>query len=588
MKCPVCGTYNRASFPKCFRCGAILPKPKRPEVKKEPVLKPPSSTTQVFVESEKNRNRDFELPNSEDKRSVKQRRDHGQDIQAGLAEIDEVAFPISPVQDNLYTSAFDGYDGYEQGQQGLRQGALPKHAQGGGIRLRKGRVSSNLSRRLLVILSVVLLLSSAVLAAYVFWIKPVLVQSGLIKEKQTGSVVPSILDDAAAHTITIPAEDGVQIYIKELRKSYTAVDGAVVFQIADHFWYDNIEEDRGKEEIYIEDGIEKKRVIDQLLIPPVMDVEVTPYYRAASGEQRAMDPISYQIDVRESPLTLIRPETPYAETNLKQYSLRFKVEPNSRVKVNDVDLTAYVNAQEGLVTYNADLGNTGDTVFTIEVRSPYYRMTVQDVTLYREPQTISLEIDGTVDDESSRSQMAIFCRTIPGVKITVLSPHDKLNTDKLSTTGEFNFNAIFDHYGVNTVRIMAESVNPAVETAPTILSFDVTYTPNVDEYTRKAWALNDGFGYSDLLANMQRRIDSTQVYVFTGVVEEFLTESPQLAIFDASDGKVASPLRVLVENQSKTDWVIGQKYTIYAEAYGIYGINNPMPRLLGRFTYKKK
>jgi hypothetical protein len=71
-------------------------------------------------------------------------------------------------------------------------------------------------------------------------------------------------------------------------------------------------------------------------------------------------------------------------------------------------------------------------------------------------------------------------------------------------------------------------------------------------------------------------------------VEEFLTESPQLAIFDASDGKVASPLRVLVENQSKTDWVIGQKYTIYAEAYGIYGINNPMPRLLGRFTYKKK
>lgn len=586
MKCPVCGTYNRASFPKCYRCGAELPKPKKPEVKKEPALKPLSATTQVVVEPEKRQKPDvLQPPSIEDKRSVKQRRDHGKDIQSGLADIEEVAFPVSPVREVLYDQTFDGYDGYEQSQPGLHQSIPSKKSQPGGIRLHKGRAKRSLSRRLLVILSVILLLSSALIATYVFWIKPALIERGVLKQKQSGSVIPSILDDAAAHTITIPAEDGAQIYIKELRKSYTAVDGAVVFQIADHFWYDNIEEDRGREQIYIEDGVEKRRIVDQVLIPPVMDVEITPYYRAASGEQIAMDRITYQINVPQSPLTLIRPDSTYAETNLKQYSLRFKVEPNSRVKINDVDLTAYVNAQEGLVTYNADLGNTGATIFTIEVRSPYYRMTVQNVTLYREPQTIPLEIDGTIDDESSRSQMAIFCRTLPGVKITVLSPHDKLNTEKLATTGEFSFDALFDHYGINTVRIMAEMVNPAVEVEPTILSFDVNYTPNVDEYTRKAWALNDGFGYSDLLANMQKRIDSTQVYVFTGIVEELITDNPQLAIFDAADGKVASPLKVLVENQSKTDWVIGQKYTIYAEAYGVY---DSMPRLLGRFTYRKK
>jgi hypothetical protein len=42
---------------------------------------------------------------------------------------------------------------------------------------------------------------------------------------------------------------------------------------------------------------------------------------------------------------------------------------------------------------------------------------------------------------------------------------------------------------------------------------------------------------------------------------------------------------VLVENQTKTEWVEGQRYRIYGDAFGMY---DGYPWLIGRFTYKPK
>ena len=40
---------------------------------------------------------------------------------------------------------------------------------------------------------------------------------------------------------------------------------------------------------------------------------------------------------------------------------------------------------------------------------------------------------------------------------------------------------------------------------------------------------------------------------------------------------------VMVENQTKTEWVLGQRYRLYGDAYGMYG---SVPRLIARYTYK--
>jgi hypothetical protein len=39
---------------------------------------------------------------------------------------------------------------------------------------------------------------------------------------------------------------------------------------------------------------------------------------------------------------------------------------------------------------------------------------------------------------------------------------------------------------------------------------------------------------------------------------------------------------VMIENSSKTTWVVGEKYRIYGDAYGLY---DTMPRLTVRYTY---
>ena len=39
---------------------------------------------------------------------------------------------------------------------------------------------------------------------------------------------------------------------------------------------------------------------------------------------------------------------------------------------------------------------------------------------------------------------------------------------------------------------------------------------------------------------------------------------------------------VLLENSSKTTWMVGTKYRIYGEAFGLY---DTMPRLTVRYTY---
>ena len=40
--------------------------------------------------------------------------------------------------------------------------------------------------------------------------------------------------------------------------------------------------------------------------------------------------------------------------------------------------------------------------------------------------------------------------------------------------------------------------------------------------------------------------------------------------------------QVLLENRSMDTWVIGQRYRVYADVFGLY---NGIPRLIGRYTY---
>jgi hypothetical protein len=310
-----------------------------------------------------------------------------------------------------------------------------------------------------------------------------------------------------------------------------------------------------------------------------MEVELTPFIRTSSGEQKQMDPVRYTIDIPLSPITLINPDVTYLEVSTPVYNIRFHVMQNSKVFINEEDFSSFVNTQNGYISYNAAVQPVGNNVINITVRSQYYRENSVTITIYRAVQDIPLDLASTLDDESSRSTMTIHATTRAGATITVLSPHENLDTSQLGSTGVFSFDAVFPKIGMNTVEIRADFPDKN----PTTVKYDIYYLPDPDIYTKKAWAL-DSWGYPDLLANMNTRVANTQIYVFTGPVREIISNKPQLAILDAADSSGNERL-VLVENQTKTEWVLGERYRIYADAYGVYG---NIPRLIARYTYPPK
>ena len=375
------------------------------------------------------------------------------------------------------------------------------------------------------------------------------------REARRASVTASIKDDLAAHTVLIPGEDGQQIYIRELRASYVVTGGFATVEVPDHIWYDDMTDYVGES----------------------MEVTLTPYVKTSGGQQRPMDLITYEISIPISPITLNTPDSLRTNVSTAMYSIQLTVRPGSTVSVNGENVTDTVNAETGSLIYNATVQPKGDNEFVFKVRSQYCRENTLTVTLYREPQEIPLDLSADTYSSTSKKAIEIRATTVPGATVEVLSPYTDLNITNVDTTGAFSFMAVFDHIGYNTVTITASM--PGKKTS--VVDYTIYYLPNPDDYTPKAWPLYDEAVYAELLANNPVRTEKTQVYVVKGVIAEILSDKPQMAVvYTGSDGQ---SLPVLLENYTKTTWKLGEYYSIYGDANGTY---SSMPKLSARYTYK--
>jgi len=131
------------------------------------------------------------------------------------------------------------------------------------------------------------------------------------KEESAAIVTASIKDDLAAHTIMIPAEDGTQIYIRELHTSYIATGGFATIEVADHTWYD-----------------------DEPYVGETQLITLTPFIKTSSGQQKPMDVIQFYIDIPLSPVTLVSPDSVRTDVATTMYTMQFKVRPGSTVTIN--------------------------------------------------------------------------------------------------------------------------------------------------------------------------------------------------------------------------------------------------------------
>ncbi len=610
MRCPKCNQWNRASLPKCIRCGTPLTTdtPVAPSWRAQ--LQDSKAKEYIRVDE------DGGISVSPDDREVlaaemtelKARKEAGEELQRRLREEAEARTPpsanvrvpqVPAPEEPLFGLTEEGITRTEEipeeapapespaaeGQTPFRRSRNPRGTrvvlsssqwedsraydpvvdamqqtnvfqQPPNLKELGPLPSRRVSRRRVIQMITLTLVVGVVLLVGYFGYTIYESQRAAEAEKNRALVTASIMNDQAAHTILIPGEDGQQIFISndEIRASYTVVGGFATIEIADHVWYDNIPD----------------------ITEETMSVTLLPYVKTASGRQKPMAPITYDITIPLSPIKLVTPESLRTEVTTAMYSMLFQVRPKSKVTINGVDVSDTVN-ENGELTYNATVQPIGDNVYNVRVRSPFCRDNTMAITLYREVQEIPLDLSATTYTSTNKKAVLINCTTIPGAEIDVLSPFtDWIETD-LNTTGEFSFNAVFDHIGYNTISITASY--PGKKTSR--VDYTIYYVPDPNVYTRAAWPLNADRDYNELLNNIDVRAAKSQVYLGVGTIAYFVSETkPQMAVMYCSDDGKTRP--VLLENQTKTTWKVGEYYKIYCDAYGTY---NGMPWLIARYTY---
>lgn len=442
---------------------------------------------------------------------------------------------------SAYLPSFANQDEYENSMR-LKNAALS----------RKPRRHSG--RRILRFLVLLGMLGVAGWLAVAFVI-PMLTADQNVDER-TAVVIPTIRDDMAAHTVTIPGEDGQRITIRELRTSAIVTGGVATFDILDHVWYDNYED-------YLQD---------------TMTVTLTPYVITDSGKQQALEPIHYEIDIPLSPIELSTPDSPYQVVSTALYNIVFYVREGSTVTINGEDYSDLVNTEGGKVSYNATVQPIGENNFEIRVRSQYCRENTLTMTLYREKQEIPLDLASDIASTNDDGFMTVRGTTLPGAVVKVLSPYSDLDITNTAVDGSFSFVAKFDKIGVNTIIITADYPGKAT----TRVEHNVTYVPNVDIYSRKAWSMKDM--YTNYMDNLSTRVANQQIYICQkAIVTSIETTKPQRAFVNV--GTEESPMLVYVENGSRTTWEVGKCYDLYGDAYGMY---DSKPWLIVRYTYEKE
>ncbi len=602
MKCPTCGSWNRDTFPRCYKCGTPLPQDRliMPEEQASDLDEyihrnnDPKNYIRVNDEGQETALNDTKDELALEMQNLSKRKESGREKQRSLRQ-SGASRGIAPTTRNI-----EFYNRRKpSGQSVPHNFRYSEEDVEGEIRPNARRVTSTLNqegpyrdyytmdvaqpqvyysniagrhsdgppeitlhlprnrmrRRIVRSIVILLFLTAIGLSAYHLVYLPYIntaEEESLVSKVE---ITPSILGDSAAHTIKIPGEEGTIIYIKELHNPYTVTGGYATIEVPDYIWYEN----------------------ENAIIDEEVTATITPFLKTSAGEQVALEPFTYQVAVPASPLILVTPDTGYAEVSTKTYRIQFRVEKNSTVTINGEDLSDLVSTQDGLISYNANISPIGNNYFEIKTRCQYYRESTTTVVIYRAVQDIPLDLSETLDNRSTNENaiMTITATTLPGATITIQSPYENLDTSKLNTTGEFSFDAKFQVIGTNTITITASYPGKT----PSVVNYDVYYVPPAKDYTRKAWGL-DAWNYSELLSSISTRVATSQIYVCKGEIISIISSSPQLAIMETGDA--SSSRQVLLENRSTDTWAVGQSYRVYADVYGLY---NGIPRLVGRYTY---
>ncbi|MBQ2955319.1 MAG: zinc ribbon domain-containing protein [Clostridia bacterium] len=380
--------------------------------------------------------------------------------------------------------------------------------------------------------------------------------SQTLKMYETGMLAKPLLeavtlsDGRPGHVVTFFGEDGDSIYIEELQRSYLVVGGRAKVEIADSYWFE-----KASEEVQL------------------AEIALTPVKTLVNGGKELLPVVYFTVEVPTSPFRLISPGENQEPILSSEYQLEFEVVPGSTVLVDGVDVTDLVSSM-GEVSVNVAVYPQGDNPISILVRTAHHKETRADIVLYRQPMEIDLALAINTSKKSVINAMTIRGSVAPEATISVDTPYleGSLTQDE---NGSFSFVATFDTIGYNTVRFRAQQEGKQ----DSIISFEVYYLPTLNEYSRKAWAMD----YTQLTRCWD--IWAGRIFKCTGTVDAILSYDPQVIVLDVS--KDNSGDFIVIENLSNLSITeVGGKFDFYADVSGMREeyMNRKYPYLIGRYA----
>ena len=362
----------------------------------------------------------------------------------------------------------------------------------------------------------------------------------------------TLSDGRPGHVIHFYGDDGDMFYIEELQRSYLVVGGEAKVEIPDSYWFEKASE-----------AVE------------LAEITLTPIRILKNGGKELQQNVDLTVEVPTSPFRLISPGEKQEAILSSEYQLEFEVVPGSTVLVDGMDVTDLVSSM-GEVSVNVAVYPYGDNPISILVKTAHHKETRADIVLYRQPMEIDLALSINTAKTSVLNAMTIRGMVDPEATVSVDTPHleGSLTQDE---KGNFSFVASFETIGYNTVRFRASQEGKQ----DSIISFDVYYLPTLNEYSRKAWAMD----YTQLTRCWD--IWAGRIFKCTGTVDAILSYDPQVIVLDVSKDQSGDFL--IIENLSNLSITeTGGKYDFYADVSGLRDeyMNKAYPYLIGRYASK--
>ncbi|MGI5899648.1 MAG: hypothetical protein ACOX8S_06960 [Christensenellales bacterium] len=300
-----------------------------------------------------------------------------------------------------------------------------------------------------------------------------------------------------------------------------------------------------------------------------MSVQLTPVFYHPSGKQELGGALSYELLIPQTKIELIQPESDSASVQTSITPVKFRVSPGSRVLVNGSDVSDFTDSN-GNVLQNIDTSEFGDIAVVIRAQTPGHTATEKTITLNRPYMDIPIELAATVSGSSTSKTVELRGTTLPGATISLDTSQS--GEGEVDSDGSFTVKALMTRIGVNQVIIRATM--PGKE--DTLYHLTIDYAPKLDEYSKQAWPI-DSQNFGDLMSYSENKVG--KIYVGTGIVTAISDDSPAIYTMDMGENII-----VLIRMVEGKKLELGNNYKIYCD---FEAMQSGRPLFVGRYYYNQ-